>query len=89
MIENASSSHLFVVLGSPFGNTHLAVGKCYVDAYAGDVSQVSGDTLRELGFNDPICEVHIDMISTSDRTVTVVWSDKPSQVIYANGQLTI
>jgi aminopeptidase len=76
-------------LGGPFGNTHLAVGKCYVDAYAGDISQVSTETLLELGFNDPSCEVHTDMISTSDRTVTAVWSHKPSQVIYANGQLTV
>jgi len=76
-------------LGGPFGNVHLAVGKCYVDAYAGDVSQVSPETLQELGFNDPACQIHTDMISTSHRTVTAVWSDKPSKVIYADGQFTV
>jgi aminopeptidase len=76
-------------LGGPFGNTHLAVGRSYVDAYTGNISQVSTETLLGLGFNDPSCEVHTDMISTSNRTVTAFWSDKPSRVIYANGQITV
>src|SRR5260370_29696958 len=76
-------------LGGPFGNTHLAVGRCYIDSYAGDVSQVSRDELLALGFNDPACEVHTDMISTSNRTATAVWSGKPSKIIYANVELVI
>ncbi len=76
-------------LGGPFGNTHLAVGRCYIDSYAGDVSQISHDELRALGFNDPGCEVHTDMISTSNRTVTAVWPGKPSKIIYANGELVV
>lgn len=76
-------------LGGPFGNTHLAVGKCYLDSYAGDISQVSLETLQELGFNDPACEVHTDMISTSNRTITAVWPNKPGKVIYTDGQLTV
>ncbi len=76
-------------LGGPFGNTHLAVGRCYTDTYAGDISQVSTETLLELGFNDPSCEVHTDMISTSDRTVTAFWPKKPSKVMYTNGQFTV
>ncbi len=76
-------------LGGPYGNTHLAVGRCYIDSYASDVSRVSRDELLALGFNDPSCEVHTDMISTSNRTVTAVWADKPSKIIYANGELVV
>lgn len=76
-------------LGGLFGNTHLAVGRCYIDSYAGDVSQVSRDELVALGFNDPACEIHTDMISTSNRTVTAIWPSKPSKIIYANGVFTI
>jgi aminopeptidase len=67
-------------LGGPFGNTHLAVGQSSIYSYDGDVSQVSRDELLALGFNDPSCEVHTDMISTSNRAVTAVWSDKPSKI---------
>ena len=76
-------------LGGSFGNTHLAVGRCYMDAYDGDVSQVSSQELMDIGFNDPSCEIHTDMISTSNRTVTAVWSDRPSQVIYSDGQMRV
>ncbi len=76
-------------LGGPYGNTHLAVGKCYLDAYTGDLSSTPIEDLLALGFNDPSCEVHTDMISTTNRTVTAVWSDRPSKVIYAEGQITV
>jgi aminopeptidase len=76
-------------LGGPFGNTHLAVGQSALSSYDGDSSQVSREDILALGFNDPFCEVHTDMISTSNRTVTAVWSDRPSKIIYRNGEFVV
>lgn len=76
-------------LGGPFGNTHLAVGQSALSSYDGDSSQISREDILALGFNDPSCEVHTDMISTSNRTVTAVWSDRPSKIIYRNGEFVV
>lgn len=74
-------------IGGPFGNTHLAVGKAYVDAYNGSTKDIPKSTFRRLGYNESA--IHVDMISTSDRTVTAALPDGKKQVIYQNGQFTI
>ncbi|HTB69553.1 MAG TPA: aminopeptidase, partial [Solirubrobacteraceae bacterium] len=51
-------------VGGRFGNTHIALGRSYQDAYAGDPSEVSPERWRELGFNDST--VHTDVVSTAD-----------------------
>ncbi len=76
-------------MGGPYGNTHLAVGKCYTEAYTGDAGTTPVAELLALGFNDPSCEVHTDMISTTNRTVTAIWPDRPSKVIYSEGQIVV
>ena len=70
--------------GGPSGNTHLAVGSAYRDTYTGDIPNTSDEQFTALGFNES--SIHVDIISTSDRTVTATLKDGSSQVIYAGGQ---
>jgi aminopeptidase len=74
-------------IGGPYGNTHLAVGKSYHDTYVGDTSKMTGQLAKKLGYNESV--IHVDMISTSDRTVTATLTDGSQKVIYKNGQFTI
>ena len=71
-------------VGGPFGNTHIALGKSYHDAYAGDPDGVEASEWERLGFNDST--VHTDMVSTSDRVVTATLRDGSERVIYAGGE---
>jgi aminopeptidase len=74
-------------IGGPYGNTHLAVGKSYHDTFAGDVSKMNKPLAKRLGYNESA--IHVDMISTTDRTVTAKLANGKQQVIYKNGQFTI
>lgn len=74
-------------IGGPYGNTHLAVGKSYHDTYRGKTAGVSKKDFQKLGYNDSA--IHVDMISTTDRTVTASLSDGHNLVIYKKGQFTI
>ena len=74
-------------IGGPFGNTHLAVGKSYTDTYALGTKGVTQATFKKLGYNESA--IHVDMISTSDRTVTATLAGRRKKVIYKNGQFTI
>src|SRR6266404_2156813 len=74
-------------MGGPYGNTHLAVGKSYHDTYTGDTSQLNKKLTRQLGYNESA--IHVDMISTADRTVTATLAGGKQLVIYKNGQFTI
>jgi aminopeptidase len=74
-------------VGGPFGNTHLALGKSYQDAYDGDPAQVPAERWEELGFNDST--VHTDIVSTADRTVTARLRDGSERVIYADGRFQL
>jgi aminopeptidase len=74
-------------MGGPFGNTHLAVGKSYHDTYRGDTSKMTKALERKLGYNESA--IHVDMISTSDRTVTATLKSGKSQIIYKKGRFTI
>jgi aminopeptidase len=76
-------------IGRPHGNTHIAVGMSYRDSYDGDLQNVTLEELEALGFNDPNCSVHTDIISTTNRVVTAYLKDGTSQVIYKDGQFTV
>ena len=56
-------------VGGAFGNTHIAVGRAYQDAYDGDPSEVSASAGSELGFNDSTCT------PTSSRR-PIAWSPR-------------
>jgi aminopeptidase len=74
-------------VGGPFGNTHIAVGKSYHDAYAGDPASVAREEWERLGFNDST--VHTDIVSTTDRTVTATMRDGAEKIIYAGGEFQV
>ena len=74
-------------IGGPFGNTHLAVGKSYHDTFTGDTSKITTALAKKLGYNESA--IHVDMISTTDRTVTATLKDGSQKVIYQKGQFTI
>ena len=74
-------------MGGPYGNTHLALGMSYRDTYSGDVSKLTNNEAKKLGFNDP--SVHTDIISTTRRTVTAHLKNGTTKVIYKDGQFVL
>ncbi len=74
-------------VGGSFGNTHIAVGRSYQDAYAGDPALVSDEEWQRLGFNNS--SVHTDIVSTTDRVVTATLPGGEQRVIYRDGQFQL
>ncbi len=74
-------------VGGAFGNTHIAVGRAYQDAYDGDPSELTPEQWAELGFNDST--VHTDVVSTTDRTVTATLRGGGERVIYRDGEFQL
>jgi aminopeptidase len=74
-------------VGGPFGNTHIAVGRAYQDAYRGDPTEVQAEQWEQLGFNNS--SVHTDVVSTADRTVTAHLRGGGERVIYRNGEFQL
>jgi len=74
-------------VGGPFGNTHIAVGSSYHDAYAGNADGIAKAEWARLGFNDS--SVHTDIVSTTDRTVTATLRDGSELVIYRDGEFQV
>ena len=73
--------------GGEFGNTHIALGRSYQDAYDGDPSEVTDEQWKQLGFNDS--SVHTDVVSTSDRVVTAQLRGGGERVIYGDGEFQL
>jgi aminopeptidase len=74
-------------VGGPFGNTHIAVGRSYQDAYDGDPAEVPEEEWERLGFNQS--SVHTDIVSTTDRVVTAYLRDGGERVIYSGGEFQL
>lgn len=74
-------------IGNHFGNTHIAVGMSYKDAFAGDPLKVTKKEWKSLGFNDS--GEHCDIIATTDRVVTAVLKNGSSRVIFAKGKFQV
>ena len=73
--------------GGKWGNTHLALGSSYHEAYTGEVSRVTRNGWRALGFNDSI--EHTDIIATGDRIVEAIMRDGSRRVIYRKGKFVV
>jgi aminopeptidase len=74
-------------VGGAYGNTHIAVGRSYQDAFDGDPSSVSKERWEELGFNTS--SVHTDIVSTADRVVTASLRGGGERVIYRDGEFQL
>jgi len=74
-------------VGGEFGNTHIAVGRSYQDAFDGDPNGVPKERWEELGFNNS--SVHTDIVSTTDRVVTAELRDGSERVIYSGGEFQL
>ncbi|HTA13550.1 MAG TPA: aminopeptidase [Solirubrobacteraceae bacterium] len=74
-------------VGGPFGNTHIALGRSYQDAYAGDPTTVQTEGWERLGFNSS--SVHTDIVSTTDRLVTAKLRGGGERVIYRDGEFQL
>jgi aminopeptidase len=74
-------------VGGTFGNTHIALGRSYQDAYDGDPAPLSKEDWQELGFNSS--SVHTDIVSTTDRVVTATLRDGSERVIYREGEFQL
>ncbi len=74
-------------VGGEQGNTHLALGSAYKDAYPGDPSKVSKKEWDEMGFNDSA--IHTDIVSTEKRKVTATLKSGEEKVIYEDGEFKI
>ena len=73
--------------GGPYGNTHLALGLSFPNAYDGDATELSPEDWESLGFNQ--AAVHQDIVSTTDRTVRATLRDGSELVIYADGRFEL
>lgn len=76
-------------VGGKWGNTHIAIGMSYQDAYSGDVRKVTKKELDNLGFNNIHAGEHCDIMSTENRIVTAILKDGSKQVIYKDGQFIL
>lgn len=74
-------------MGGQYGNTHIAVGRSYLDTHIEDITTIPAAEFKELGFNKSV--IHTDMISTTDRTVTATLEGGKELVIYENGQFIV
>jgi aminopeptidase len=73
--------------GGEFGNTHIALGSAYKDAYPGDPASVSDEEWKVMGYNDS--SVHTDIVSTENREVTAYLEDGSEKVIYRDGKFVV
>ncbi len=75
-------------MGGKYGNTHIALGMSYKEAFVGDIGGTTDEGWEARGFN--LChKVHTDIISTANRKVTATLANGESLVIYENGQFTV
>jgi aminopeptidase len=74
-------------VGGEFGNTHIALGRSYQDAYDGDPATLAGADWEQLGFNTS--SVHTDIVSTTRRTVTASLRGGEERVIYRDGEFVL
>jgi len=75
-------------VGGQFGNTHIALGNAYKDTFTGDMSKVSEEQWKDMGYNS--CpKVHTDIVSTANRTVTATLADNTQKIIYKDGMFVI
>jgi aminopeptidase len=74
-------------VGGRFGNTHVAIGMSIRETYDGEQVGLTEEDWEALGYN--MSTVHVDIVSTADRTVTAVLTDGSERVIYSGGRFQL
>lgn len=70
--------------GGKYGNCHVAVGASYADTYSGEVSRLTPELKKQLGFNSSA--LHWDLINTEDKLVQARLKDGQLITVYEKGQ---
>jgi aminopeptidase len=73
--------------GGKYGNCHIAVGNGYSDTYGGDLTKLTGNMKKKLGFNNSA--LHWDLINTQDKLVTAKLKNGRHLTIYEKGKFVI
>lgn len=73
--------------GGEYGNSHLAFGTSYHEAYKGDIGKMTKEDWDRFGFNESI--EHLDVINTKPKTVEATMKDSSKKIIYKNGIFVI
>jgi len=74
-------------MGGEFGNTHIALGMSYKDAFDGDPQFLTKMLSRQYGFNQS--GEHCDIVATTDRVVTAILPGNQTKVIFADGKFQV
>jgi len=70
--------------GGRYGNSHIALGASFSDAYSGKPSDLTKGLKEDLGFNDSA--LHWDIVNTEKKRVTAHLQSGQKKVIYENGR---
>ncbi|MDD4005140.1 MAG: aminopeptidase [Elusimicrobiaceae bacterium] len=70
--------------GGKYGNSHIAVGSAYSDAYAGDRAGLTRQLKEKLGFNNS--SLHWDIINSEKKRVTAALTSGKTVTVYENGE---
>jgi aminopeptidase len=69
--------------GGRYGNCHLALGSSYSNTYSGDLSRLTKERKKNLGFNDSA--LHWDLVNTEEKRVTATLRSGERVILYENG----
>lgn len=73
-------------VGGEYGNSHIALGNGFPNAYCGK-AELTPELRKEIGINNS--SLHWDVISTESKRVTAFLKDGSEVVIYENGSFII
>lgn len=73
--------------GGDYGNTHVAFGSAYRDAYAGELRSVNEEEWMAYGFNDS--PEHTDLFSIENRSVVAYLANGEECLIYKDGEFQL
>lgn len=73
--------------GGKFGNTHIALGSSFKEAYSQKINKLTPKDWQDLGFNDSA--VHTDLIATTDRIITATLKNGQEIILYQSGKFQI
>lgn len=73
--------------GGKYGNSHIAVGSSYSDTFSGNVSKLTKELKKSLGFNESA--LHWDLVNTENKLVTAKLKNGKKLTIYEKGRFLV